>query len=178
MKRILFIATTATTSLIGACNSAQKEKEAAQQRTIDSMRMAMERQHIVDSINTVAQMEQEMRMEEEAEAKRAEQAAAAASRRSSSSASRSNSYAAERRSEPTVVYQDAPAPAQQQRKGWSNKATGAAIGAGVGAITGAIISKKKGTGAIIGGASGAAVGLGTGAIIDESKKRREERQQR
>jgi hypothetical protein len=34
----------------------------------------------------------------------------------------------------------------------------------------AIISKKKGTGAIIGGLAGAGVGAGTGAIIDGSKK--------
>ncbi|MFT5254486.1 MAG: hypothetical protein ACI87N_003558 [Flavobacteriales bacterium] len=66
-----------------------------------------------------------------------------------------------------VVNQAAPAPA---RRKWSNTAKGAVIGAGVGAATGAIISKKKGTGAIIGGLAGAGIGAGTGAIIDGSKK--------
>jgi hypothetical protein len=57
-----------------------------------------------------------------------------------------------------------------ERKGWSSTAKGAVIGAGVGAATGAIISKKKGEGAIIGGLAGAGIGAGTGAIIDGSKK--------
>ena len=39
--------------------------------------------------------------------------------------------------------------AAPKKKGWSNAAKGAVIGAGVGAATGAIVSKKKGTGAII-----------------------------
>ena len=58
----------------------------------------------------------------------------------------------------------------EKKKGWSNTAKGAVIGAGVGAATGAIVSKKKGQGAIIGGLVGAGVGAGTGAIIDEKKK--------
>jgi hypothetical protein len=66
-----------------------------------------------------------------------------------------------------VVNQAAPAPTRTK---WSSTAKGAVIGAGVGAVTGAIISKKKGTGAIIGGLAGAGVGAGTGAIIDGSKK--------
>ena len=60
----------------------------------------------------------------------------------------------------------------QKKKGWSNKAKGAAIGAGVGAVTGAIIDKKhRGAGAVIGGVSGAGVGLGVGAILDHKKKK-------
>lgn len=61
-------------------------------------------------------------------------------------------------------------PVTQKRKGMSNAAKGALIGAGVGAATGAIVSKKKGTGAIIGGLAGAGVGAGTGAIIDSKKE--------
>ncbi len=57
-----------------------------------------------------------------------------------------------------------------KKKGWSNTAKGAVIGAGVGAATGAIISKKKGEGAIIGGLAGAGIGAETGAIIDSKKK--------
>ncbi|WP_162127768.1 glycine zipper family protein [Flavobacterium phycosphaerae] len=58
-----------------------------------------------------------------------------------------------------------------QKKGMSNTAKGALIGAGVGAVTGAVVSKKKGEGAIIGGLAGAAVGAGTGAVIDSKKKK-------
>ena len=56
-----------------------------------------------------------------------------------------------------------------KRKKWSNTAKGAVIGAGVGAISGAIIDKKHGEGAVIGGLSGAALGAGTGAILDSKK---------
>lgn len=58
----------------------------------------------------------------------------------------------------------------RKKKGWSSTAKGAVIGAGVGAATGAIVSKKKGQGAIIGGLLGAGVGAGTGAIIDGNKQ--------
>ena len=58
----------------------------------------------------------------------------------------------------------------RKKKGWSSTAKGAVIGAGVGAATGAIISDKKGEGAVVGGLIGAAVGAGTGAIIDGKKK--------
>jgi outer membrane lipoprotein SlyB len=40
----------------------------------------------------------------------------------------------------------------------SHKGKSAAIGAGAGAVTGAIVSKKKGKGALIGGAVGAGAG--------------------
>lgn len=70
----------------------------------------------------------------------------------------------------TVVNQPAANRTTAKKKGWSNTAKGAVIGAGVGAATGAIISKKKGQGAIIGGLAGAGIGAGTGAIIDSSKK--------
>ena len=63
-------------------------------------------------------------------------------------------------------------PVMQKRKGMSNTAKGALIGAGVGAATGAVVSKKKGTGAVIGGLAGAAVGAGTGAIIDDKKNKK------
>ena len=61
----------------------------------------------------------------------------------------------------------------KKKKGWSATAKGAVIGAGVGAATGAIVSKKKGQGAIIGGLIGAGVGAGTGSVIDENKKKQE-----
>ena len=73
--------------------------------------------------------------------------------------------------EVVIVNQSGQASAPTKRKGWSNTAKGAVIGAGIGAATGAIISDKKGEGAIIGGLAGAGVGAGTGAIIDENKKK-------
>src|SRR5882762_8404844 len=54
------------------------------------------------------------------------------------------------------------------KKGWSNKAKGAAIGAGVGAATGAVVSKKHGKGAVIGGA----VGAGAGYLIGRHKDKK------
>jgi hypothetical protein len=64
--------------------------------------------------------------------------------------------------------------AAPKKKGWSNTAKGAVIGAGVGAATGAIVSKRKGEGAIIGGLIGAGVGAGTGSVIDEKKKKEQQ----
>jgi len=48
------------------------------------------------------------------------------------------------------------AQAQTPKKGWSDKAKGAAIGGGAGAVTGAVIGGGKG--ALIGGAAGVVAG--------------------
>ncbi|WP_188562601.1 YMGG-like glycine zipper-containing protein [Hymenobacter frigidus] len=58
--------------------------------------------------------------------------------------------------------------AQTPRKGWSNKAKGAAIGGGAGAVTGAVIGGGKG--AIIGGAVGV---VGGGLIGRKRDKKRD-----
>ncbi|HYD22254.1 MAG TPA: YMGG-like glycine zipper-containing protein [Flavipsychrobacter sp.] len=174
MKRILIIL--ATAGFLSSCdNAARREQEAAmkaQQYTMDSLRQELARQSVIDSMAAVALAEEEARMEEQKAVQRS--ATRSSSGRSYSSASRSGSYAAERNDPPapTVVYRDVPA--ELQKKRWSSKATGALIGAGAGALGGALIGKKKGTGAIIGGASGAAVGLGAGAIIDANRKKKEE----
>lgn len=60
-----------------------------------------------------------------------------------------------------------------KKKGWSKAAKGTAIGAGAGAITGAIISKKKGKGAIIGGI----IGAGGGYIIGRKEDKKDGRVQ-
>jgi hypothetical protein len=65
----------------------------------------------------------------------------------------------------------AQAPVPARKKGWSHAAKGTAIGAGSGAVLGAIISKKKGKGAIIGGVLGAAGGY----VIGRAKDKREGR---
>jgi len=53
------------------------------------------------------------------------------------------------------------------KKGWSNKAKGAAVGAGAGAVTGAVLGGGKG--AIIGGAAGAVGGGIIGRNRDKKK---------
>ena len=58
--------------------------------------------------------------------------------------------------------------AQTPKKGWSNKAKGAAIGGGAGAVTGAVIGGGKG--AIIGGAAGV---IGGGLIGRNKDKKRD-----
>jgi osmotically inducible lipoprotein OsmB len=57
--------------------------------------------------------------------------------------------------------------AQTPKKGWSNKAKGAAVGGGAGAVTGAIIGGGKG--AIIGGAAGVVGGGLIGRNKDKKK---------
>ena len=57
--------------------------------------------------------------------------------------------------------------AQTPRKGWSNKAKGAAIGGGAGAVTGAVIGGGKG--AVIGGAAGVVGGALIGRNKDKKK---------
>ncbi|HEX8270637.1 MAG TPA: YMGG-like glycine zipper-containing protein [Flavobacterium sp.] len=137
--------------VLSSCRDQAAEKLAADQKyAMDSIRVAMEaerlelaKQKTVDSMNAIV------------ETREAQAAAAAATRTAQYTVTNNNTTAA--------------APAAK-RKGWSNTAKGAVIGAGVGAVTGAVISKKDGEGAIIGGLAGAAVGAGTGAIIDGKKK--------
>ena len=64
------------------------------------------------------------------------------------------------------VLADSTVQAQAPRKGWSNKAKGAAIGGGAGAVTGAVIGGGKG--AIIGGA----VGVVGGGLIGRNRDKK------
>ena len=59
------------------------------------------------------------------------------------------------------------AQAQTPKKGWSNKAKGAAIGGGAGAVTGAVLGGGKG--AVIGGAAGVVGGGLIGRNKDKKK---------
>ena len=175
MKRIVLLMAIATGVVMTSCNTgANKEMEAklqAQAQTIEEMKLAMDRQHLIDS------MSQAVAMQKEAEAAKAKTVTTVYRAPRRSSTNRANSYAATRavdnnnyQQQPQVVYQ----PVEQQqphKKGWSAKAKGAAIGAGVGALGGALIGKKKGTGALIGAGIGALAGLGTGAIIDKKNGR-------
>ena len=126
--------------LLVSCQFQNKaEIEKAKQASIDSMKMQIEQQRVVDSMQTEL-----ARVNEEKEAVQ--------------------------NSKTVVVNNTTTTQAVPKKKGWSNTAKGAVIGAGVGAATGAIVSKRKGTGAIIGGLAGAGIGAGTGAIIDSKKK--------
>ncbi len=186
MKRLtsLLVAGAFTLSL-AACHNADADKHAetvsANEATIDSMKMEIVKQHVVDSMQNVALAEQAA-----AAAIVADKAPVTASKttarksRSTSRSSGSNSgYSSPAASNvgydptpaPTPVYEPAPAPAPAKR-GWSAKAKGAVIGAGAGAVGGAIINKRnRGAGAVIGGVGGAVLGTGVGAIIDRKKGR-------
>jgi hypothetical protein len=142
-----------TVSILTACNTHSDKQEAAlkaQQRTIDSMKIAMEKQAIVDSMNNIIAEQREHEKWEEI---------------SKNEATSHNK---------AVATAPAPAPA---KKRWSHTAKGALVGAGTGAITGAIVNKKRGEGALIGSVIGAGVGAGTGAIVDHTKKKRQQQQQ-
>lgn len=52
---------------------------------------------------------------------------------------------------------------------WSSKKKSTVIGAGAGAATGAIVSRKKGKGALVGGAVGAGAGYLWGRHRDKKK---------
>lgn len=134
-----------------ACNTQSDKQEAvlkSQQKTIDSMRVAMEKQAIIDSMNALQAQRKEAEKWEEIEKNEATNHTQAVSS----------------------------TPAAPAKKKWSHTAKGAVVGAGTGAITGAIINKKRGEGALIGSLIGAGVGAGTGAIVDHSVKKRREQQ--
>lgn len=69
----------------------------------------------------------------------------------------------------TVSKQTTPEPVEK-KEGWSHAAKGTVIGGGSGAILGAMVSKKRGKGAIIGGVLGA----GAGYIFGKQKDKRED----
>ena len=137
-------------SILTACNSHTDNQEAilkAQQKTIDSMRVAMEKQAIIDSMSALQAQRQEAEKWEEIEKNEA--------------------------THHTQAVASAPAQTAPAKKKWSHTAKGAVVGAGTGAITGAIVNKKRGEGALIGSLIGAGVGAGTGAIVDHTKKKRQ-----
>jgi hypothetical protein len=127
-------------SIVSCQNQSNADMKKAKQASIDSMKVEIEKQRVMDSMKTEMA---KIKEEQRVESQKV-----------------------------VVVHQrdNATGTATTKKKGWSSTAKGAVIGAGVGAATGAIISKKKGEGAIIGGLAGAGVGAGTGAIIDSKNK--------
>ncbi|WP_439556783.1 YMGG-like glycine zipper-containing protein [Dyadobacter sp.] len=139
-------------SVLSACNNSSKQQEVAlkaQQRTIDSIKTAMEKQAIIDSMNNVMAQQKEDQARQEEQVKEEQQMVATTNQA------------------PQTV---------AQKKRWSHKAKGAVVGAGTGAVTGAIINKNRAEGALVGSLIGAGVGLGTGAIVDHEKKKKQSRQ--
>ncbi|KAF2337354.1 YMGG-like glycine zipper-containing protein [Flavobacterium nitrogenifigens] len=133
-----------TVIFLTSCQNQSKEDiNKAKQASIDSMKVEINKQRIIDSMKTEMAKLNEEKIE------------------------------AQKEKVVVVHQQDATAATPAKKKGWSATAKGAVIGAGVGAATGAIVSKKKGEGAIIGGLAGAAVGTGTGAVIDSKNKKKE-----
>ena len=160
MKKITIFAV--NICLLSSCsNNSNNEAalKAAQQRTIDSLKTEAMKRQVIDSVNQANAMQQNN-----------QQVVTTASVRSH----HSHYYAGNTGGSSNAVASsdNNSAPAGKQRNGWSAKAKGAVIGAGVGGITGALVDKKKGQGAVIGGVLGAASGLGVGAIIDNKDKKK------
>ncbi|WP_017496161.1 glycine zipper family protein [Flavobacterium sp. WG21] len=138
--------------LVSCQNQGKEDINKAKQASIDSMKVEISKQRVIDSMRTeMAKIREEQKVE--AQQKLETQKVVVVNQKADVT--------------PTAT-QTTP-----KKKGWSSAAKGAVIGAGVGAVTGAIVSKRKGEGAIIGGLAGAGVGAGTGAIIDGSKKKKE-----
>ncbi|MDQ8004112.1 MAG: YMGG-like glycine zipper-containing protein [Pedobacter sp.] len=153
MKKILMIAAIGAT-VLASCGKSEKQ-------------VALEKQQALAAYRDSIKLDSFRRAEVEAEKRRVEerhQAELAAARRS---ATRSYSSGGG-----TVTTSSAGVTSTQaQKKGWSDAAKGTAIGAGVGAIGGALIDKKKGRGAIIGGLAGAGAGYAIGRAEDRKSGR-------
>lgn len=185
MKNALAIAAFAGTALFASCRSYDSNDadvvrddgavQTAHEATIDSLKLELAKQRIVDSMNEVARLDKESTIVAASSARTTSAPRARTrTRRAASSNYSSNSYAGNTYSQPAPVTQTVyePAPAPVQKRGWSAKAKGAVIGAGTGAISGAIINKRdRVKGGIIGGVLGAGVGTGIGAIIDRKNGR-------
>jgi hypothetical protein len=178
MKQIVSILAISGIGLMTSCGTSETKNQEmalqAQQRTIDSMKIEMARQQVMDSMADVAKAQVLMAKTETATKKnsvakkkstRSKRSVASASTGAHSTGTYTGNSTT---SEP--VYQEIPqAP---EKKGWSAKAKGAVIGAGTGAAAGAIINKRnRAAGAVIGGVLGAGAGTGIGAVIDKKNGR-------
>lgn len=157
MKKVILILMTLTG--IYGCNTKSTNSDAeiakAKQAAVDSMKqvnLISQQQWQIDSLKNVA----------EAKADKANTTATASSANAYTSSSRSTT--------PTAPVSYA---SNTRKKKMSNVAKSAIIGAGVGAVTGAVVSKKKGQGAVIGGVVGAGAGAGVGAVIDKKQRQKE-----
>jgi hypothetical protein len=171
--------------LAASCNTNSKNAALeAQQNTIDSMKMEMAKQQVIDSMNEVVRFNTLATMPVQKEVvytapkprkKRtynyASNSEPAVTQPVNTVSNNDNVYTQSTTATPPIVYQDQPV-AQQQKKGWSSKAKGAVIGGVAGAAAGAIINKnQRVVGGVIGSVLGAGAGLGIGAILDKKNGR-------
>ncbi len=186
--------TLAALTIFASCSTGPSDKETAlqaSQRTIDSLKLEMVRQQVIDSMNELNRMQfsipQVITVAEAPKAVKKTVTKKKATARKSTSSNNSGAGSVSSGSSsgggiaqaPAPVYEapapvyETPAPAPvEEKKGWSAKAKGAVIGAGAGAAAGAIINKRnRGVGAAIGGVLGAGAGTGIGAIIDKKNGR-------
>ncbi|RYE22863.1 MAG: hypothetical protein EOP51_12155 [Sphingobacteriales bacterium] len=168
-----------------SCNtSSNKAAFAAQQNTIDSMKMEMTKKQVIDSMNevvyintmnTAAIQPQLVTVAPKPRKKRVYSYASQSEpvvAKPVSTVNNDNVYTQPTTSTPPIVYQEPAQAPVQQKKGWSAKAKGAAIGGVAGAAAGAIINKNQRVlGGAIGSVLGAGAGLGIGAIIDKKNGR-------
>ena len=189
MKNVIAIAALAGTALFASCrtydaNDADVVRnegsvQTAHEATIDSLKLELAKQRIIDSMSEVARLDKEATVAANSSVVRtapAPRARTRSTRRASSANYANNTYAANQpvytQPAPQPVVYSQPAPAPVQKRGWSAKAKGAVIGAGTGAVSGAIINKRdRVKGGIVGGVLGAGVGTGIGAIIDRKNGR-------
>ena len=149
-------------------NNAEKDAQIAAQRSLDSMKTEMVKRQAIDSMNAIATQpamvnnEQPVNVSSQAPVRRHTTTHSNYTSNTTNTTTTTNNTTA---AAPAVV-----AAEPKKKKGWSAKAKGAVIGTGVGAITGAMVDKKKGEGAVVGGLMGAAAGFGAGALIDKSNK--------
>ncbi len=169
MKKMIPVFAIACMAMSCSDNAAKQAQIDAQQHTMDSMKMELVKKQTIDSMNAVAaqQVVAQPVVTEQQTVTTVHHAAhhPGGVTHNTYTANTTTNYAAA----PTPVATAEP----KKKKGWSAKATGTVVGAGVGALSGALIDKRKGEGAVIGGLIGAAGGLGTGAIIDKKKKDKE-----
>ncbi len=169
-----------------SCNTSDiREKNAAlqaQQNTIDSMKIEIAKQQVIDSMNEVVRFNTLMSMQPQEEIvtiapkpkkKKVYQYASNSERVVAQPVNTVNDNTQNTQpvsQTPPIVYQE-PVP-EPQKKGWSSKAKGAVIGGVAGAAAGAVIHKRqRAVGAVVGSVLGAGAGLGIGAVIDKKNGR-------
>jgi hypothetical protein len=179
MKQIIAICGIAI--LAASCNTAavrqQEEMLKAQAATIETMKVEMAKQRVIDSMNQVmaantAPVQKEtpvvVRTVRKKTAPKYSEPIAVSNTDTYTGYSNTNTAQPAPVQTPPIVQQE---PAQE-KKGWSAKAKGGVIGAGAGAVAGALIHKRSpALGAAVGGVLGGGAGIGIGAIIDKKQGR-------
>ncbi len=139
---------------INACGSKKQNDDATLLRN---------KQTVIDSMNQVARIKEQQREIDSLKMVTTNNVARKEESNSANGYTSSNSI-------PTTPVSYA---STKRKKKMGKVAKGAIIGAGTGAVVGAIVSKKKGKGAIIGGVLGAGAGAGVGAVIEKKQKSKE-----